>query len=200
MNEKQRLSKILDIIKKNDRIGFNELFRRIEKTEDGLGRDTLGRALNHLIEDGKIEKIQIVGRQNVMYTDKIKLVKEEERKLRKFQRLLKENRKRLDDLREILYFLDPADAYFMFGRFVRLMWPYDLLFFEKRKPYYDIEFQQMFSDFDRLKKEFFELVNIAISTNKLTMKDFSESVFSYSDDAKDDFDADMESFQSESKY
>jgi len=200
LNEKERLESIYKTIKANDRISFNQLFEKVKKIGDGMAKATLRKAVNRLIEDGKIEEIQISGKQNVMFTDKIKLVREEGRKLRKFQKLLKQNRKRLDDLREILPFLDPSDAYFMFGRFVRLMWPYDLMFFNKRKQYYDEEFQQMFFDFDKLKKEFYELVNIAISTKKLTMKSFTDSVFSYSDDAKGDFDADMESFQSESKY
>lgn len=197
MNEKQRLLAVYRIIKKNDRITFNKLHEQIKKIGDGMAKNTLRNTVNLLIGQGKIVEIRESGKQTVLFTDRIQLVKQEASQVKKFKRILKQNKKRLQDLKKILDSLYPADAYFMFSRFVRLFWPMDLLFYQKKLQYYDEEFTILFKEYDLLKKEFSELVNDAFSKRKLTQKSFVDSITYFSKAAESDFDADLDEFLDE---
>jgi hypothetical protein len=180
------------MIKNNDRINFNELFRLVNKESDGIARTTLRKVIDDLIEQKKIAEIHVGERK--LFTSNTAIIKYERNQLKKFNKLLSAHEKRLKKLEKIIDTLDRSDLLFMLSRFVRMIWPLDLMFYEIYSTYHEKDFEGYFKRLDQLKRDFFEIVFDVTFLEKGMLREFEDLVFSYSNDAEVDFDADLESF------
>ncbi len=194
MRYEERPNLVYNIIKNNDRINFNRLFELVKKESDGIAKVTLRKIADDLIEQKKIAEIK-VGKQPKLFTANISIIKYERNQLKKFNKLLSAHEKRLKKLERIIDTLDRSDLLFMLSRFVRMIWPLDLMFYETYSTYHEEDFEEYFKRLDQLKRDFFEIVFDVTLFNKGMLQEFDDLVFSYSDDAEADFDADLESFE-----
>lgn len=196
MRAEERPNLVYGIIKNNDRINFNRLFELVKKESDGIAKVTLRKIADDLIEQKKIAEIK-VGKQPKLFTANISIIKYEKNQLKKFNKLLLQHEKRLKKLERIIDTLDRADLLFMLSRFVRMIWPLDLMFYEIYSTYHEKDFEEYFKRLDKLKRNFFEIVFDVTFLEKGMLREFEEMVFQYSDDAEYEFDADLESFETD---
>ena len=182
------------MIKENNRINFNELFRLVVRKTDGIAKTTLRKMVNDLKEQGKVYELEGSGKQVHLLTADMKRIRFEMRNLSLFDEELQKHEKRLERLDKIIGKLDPRDAILMFSRFVRMGWSLDLLFFESHDLYHEKEFQELFRRYENLKRQFFEMVYKVSSHKKGMMDEFNDDVRHYAKNAEIDFDNDLEDF------
>lgn len=188
---------ILKIIEENDGIGINKLHKILDKDPKiSMAKNTMIKLVYELENEGKIRVIHQKGTQSVKLTTKIKKVKLEQKTARQLEKIVKECERRLDRLKK-LQDMDDTDMGVLVNYFIKLVSFYDWKFYSTSKEYDDVRLNQLIKRFETLKNNLYLMIRNKQNLNDEIIQIIDERLNSTISDYEYDFDADLESFESD---
>jgi hypothetical protein len=161
-----------------------------------MAKNTLIKRVYDLEEKGKIRVIHQKGTQFVKITTKIKKVKLEQKTSRQLERIVKECEQRLDRLKK-LQDMDDTDMGVLVNYFVKLVSLLDWKFYSASKEYDDVQINQLIKQFETMKNDLYLMIRNKLNLNDETIQIIDERLNSMISDYESDFDAELESFESD---